>query len=67
MTDRLKRLARSCIPTWIERRFPTPDGTRAYVTNFSNAVSVIDTATNTVVTTIPVGQTPFVSVRNEVF
>src|SRR5216117_3487446 len=34
--------------------------TRAYVTNgFSNTVSVIDTATNTVVATIPVGAFPF--------
>ena len=33
--------------------------TRAYVTNLgSNTVSVIDTATNTVVATIPVGLTP---------
>jgi YVTN family beta-propeller protein len=32
----------------------TPDGTRAYVTNFSSArVSVIDTTTNTVVAMIP--------------
>ena len=37
----------------------TPDGTRAYVTiNFPNVVSVIDTATNTVVATIPVGVGP---------
>jgi YVTN family beta-propeller protein len=37
-----------------------PDGTRAYVTNVnSNTVSVIGTATNTVVTTIPVGLAPF--------
>src|SRR5436309_15974218 len=34
----------------------TPDGTRAYVTNgFSNSVSVIDTASNTVVTTVALG------------
>ena len=34
--------------------------TRAYVTNIiSNTVSVIDTATNTVVATIPVGLAPF--------
>src|SRR5438128_7697869 len=34
--------------------------TRAYVTNAADStVSVIDTATNTVVATIPVGQTPF--------
>jgi YVTN family beta-propeller protein len=38
----------------------TPDGTRAYVTiSFpNNFVSVIDTATNTVVATIPVGVAP---------
>jgi YVTN family beta-propeller protein len=36
----------------------TPDGTRAYVTNFVGTVSVIDAATNTVVVTIPVGQVP---------
>jgi len=38
----------------------TPDGTRAYVTiNFpNNFVSVIDTATKTVVATIPVGVAP---------
>ena len=36
-----------------------PDGTRAYVSNYvDNTVSVIDTATNTVVATIAVGQTP---------
>jgi YVTN family beta-propeller protein len=34
----------------------TPDGTRAYVTNYNvNSVSVIDTATNTVDTTISLG------------
>ena len=34
----------------------TPDGTRAYVTNFGNdTVSVINTATNTVIATIPLG------------
>ena len=34
--------------------------TRAYVANFgSDTVSVIDTATNTVVATIPVGLNPF--------
>ncbi len=33
--------------------------TRAYVANRSNTVSVIDTATNTVVATIPVGQGPW--------
>lgn len=38
----------------------SPDGTRAYVTNFSaNTVSVIKTNTNTVVATIPVGAFPF--------
>jgi YVTN family beta-propeller protein len=38
----------------------TPDGTHAYVANsFSNTVSVIDTATNTVVATVPVGFSPF--------
>jgi len=38
----------------------TPDGTRAYVTiSFpNNLVSVIDTATNTVISTIPVGVGP---------
>ena len=37
----------------------SPDGTRAYVTNFfSHNVSVIDTATNTVVYTIGVGSEP---------
>ena len=37
----------------------TPDGTRAYVTNtLNNNVSVINTATNTVVATIPVGLSP---------
>ncbi|WP_438820704.1 YncE family protein [Bacillus thuringiensis] len=36
-----------------------PDGTRAYVTNqASNTVSVIDIATNTVITNIPVGVAP---------
>ncbi len=36
-----------------------PDGTRAYVVNsVSNTVSVIDTATNTVTGTIPVGALP---------
>jgi YVTN family beta-propeller protein len=38
----------------------TPDGSKVYVTNLSgNTVSVIDTVTNTVVTTIPVGSAPF--------
>jgi YVTN family beta-propeller protein len=36
----------------------SPDGTKVYVTIFSNAVSVIDTATNTVSATIPVGLSP---------
>jgi YVTN family beta-propeller protein len=37
----------------------TPDGTHAYVTNFRDTtVSVIATATNTVVATIPVGSGP---------
>jgi YVTN family beta-propeller protein len=37
----------------------TPDGSKVYVTNVnSNTVSVIDTATNTVIATIPVGTTP---------
>ena len=37
----------------------TPDGTRVYVTNDnSDTISVIDTATNTVVATIPVGSGP---------
>lgn len=36
-----------------------PDGTRAYVTNQgSNTVSVIDIATNTVITNVPVGFAP---------
>lgn len=36
-----------------------PPGTYAYITNFNtNTVSVIDTATNTVTTTIPVGNGP---------
>jgi YVTN family beta-propeller protein len=40
----------------------TPDGTRVYVTNSgsgANNVSVIDTATNTVVASVAVGTTPF--------
>jgi len=39
----------------------TPDGSKAYVTNFyDNTVSVIDRATDTVSTTIPVfGSEPF--------
>jgi len=37
----------------------TPDGKHAYVTNFgSNNVTVVRTATNTVVATIPVGAEP---------
>jgi YVTN family beta-propeller protein len=37
----------------------TPDGTRVYVTNAADtAVSVIDTGTNTMVATIPVGPFP---------
>ena len=37
----------------------TPDGSKAYVANqFDNTVSVIATATNTVVTTIGVGSSP---------
>lgn len=38
----------------------TPDGTRAYVANLgSGTVSVIDSATDTVTATIPVGSQPF--------
>ena len=45
-----------CQPTGV---VVTPDGTRAYVTNsLDNTVSVIDTATNTVVATLPVGLFP---------
>jgi YVTN family beta-propeller protein len=37
----------------------SPDGTRAYVTDsVDNTVSVIDTATNTVIATFPVGLAP---------
>jgi uncharacterized protein (TIGR03118 family) len=37
----------------------TPDGSRAYATNFgANSVSVIDTATNTVIATVTVGAGP---------
>jgi YVTN family beta-propeller protein len=37
----------------------TPDGSKVYIANAtSNTVSVIDTATNTVVSTIPVGSGP---------
>lgn len=35
----------------------SPDGNRAYVTNNDSSVSVIDTATNTVVDTIPIAVT----------
>ena len=39
----------------------TPDGRKVFVTNInSNNVSVIDTASNTVVDTIPVGRSPIV-------
>ncbi len=38
----------------------TPDGTRAYVTNSGEStVSVIDTASNTVINTVRVGYGPF--------
>ena len=38
----------------------SPDGSKVYVTNnLSNTVSVINTATNTVTATIPVGANPF--------
>ena len=38
----------------------SPDGSKAYVTNYgSNTVSVINTATNTVVGTVPVGSSPW--------
>ena len=37
----------------------SPDGTKVYVTNYeSNNVSVIDTATNTVISTVDVGARP---------
>ena len=37
----------------------SPDGTKVYVTNFhSVTVSVIDTATNTVTSTVDVGSAP---------
>jgi YVTN family beta-propeller protein len=37
----------------------TPDGSKVYVANeVDNTVSVIDTATNTVVAALPVGHTP---------
>ena len=37
----------------------TPDGSKVYNTNYAdNTVSVIDTATNTVTTTVPVGNGP---------
>jgi YVTN family beta-propeller protein len=35
----------------------TPDGTRAYVTNTGNFVSVVDTASHTVIATVPVSST----------
>ncbi|HBW34128.1 hypothetical protein [Desulfosporosinus sp. BICA1-9] len=38
----------------------TPDGSRAYVTNFSNnTVSLLDTAINTVIANLPAGLGPF--------
>jgi YVTN family beta-propeller protein len=38
----------------------TPDGAFVYVTNIAgNTVSVIDTATDTIVATVPVGDRPF--------
>jgi YVTN family beta-propeller protein len=37
----------------------TQDGKKVYVTNSETSdVSVLDTATNTVITTVPVGRTP---------
>src|SRR6202040_3608504 len=40
----------------------SPDGTRAYVTNqTSNDVAIIDTANNTVISTVSVGQSPVFS------
>jgi YVTN family beta-propeller protein len=36
----------------------SPDGSKVYVTNLNNIVSVIATATNTVSATIPVGNGP---------
>lgn len=47
----------------------TPDGTKAYVTDnggvsLGNTVSVIDTGTNTVVTTVTVGINPFGIIMN---
>jgi YVTN family beta-propeller protein len=48
------------VGTYPEAVAVSPDGTRAYVTNNSaNTVSVIDTATNTVTTNIPVGNSPY--------
>ena len=38
---------------------PAQAQTFAYVTNYANTVSVIDTASNTVVATIPVGRSPY--------
>jgi len=38
----------------------TPDGSKVYVTNYTvNTVLVINTATNTVTATIPVGNNPY--------
>ncbi|WP_041312848.1 Ig-like domain-containing protein [Mycobacterium sp. JS623] len=37
----------------------SPDGSRAYITNFNGTVSVINTVTNTVIATVPAGTTPF--------
>ncbi|WP_423230010.1 hypothetical protein [Bacillus cereus] len=49
----------SIIPISIPKLVIIPDGTRAYVTNqASNTVSVIDIATNTVITNVPVGVAP---------
>src|SRR5579862_314520 len=43
-------------PSWVAI---TPDGTRAYVTNYTDdTVSVINTATSTVMATVPVGNGP---------
>src|SRR6266851_4089505 len=45
------------LPVWVAI---TPDGTRAYVMDLGdNTASVLDTATNAVVATIPVGKAPF--------
>ncbi len=38
----------------------TPDGSRAYVTDYySHSIAVIDTATNTVRATVPLGDQPY--------